>query len=145
MDILDFFTDNAAYFGLNSSVGLAQVMMSTAEFVEDQGYVTEQMLKDMGYSEGFAESKFFDSETKARYARLNDDKTSALYAAAYIKYFQDLWADEYPEIADHPEILGTLYNLGHDNTEPKKDPKTSPFGDYVAENYDLMGGLLGVD
>ncbi len=119
--------------------------MSTAEFVEDQGYITDQMIKDNGYSEGLTNSRFLDLGTKARYARLNDNKISALYAAAYIKYFQDLWSDKYPDIADHPEILATLYNKGHENTEPHKDPKTNPFGDYVAKNYDLMGDLLDVN
>ncbi|MBB6217232.1 hypothetical protein HNQ80_003351 [Anaerosolibacter carboniphilus] len=68
-----------------------------------------------------------------------------MYVAAYIKYFQDTWQDELPSIANRPDILGTLYNIGHEITKPNSNPKPNSFGEHVKNNYDTMGDLLGLD
>lgn len=79
----------------------------------------------------------------AREKRLEDDEWAIIYAAAYLRYFIDIWESEYPEIAARPEMLGSLYNLGHQQTSPHGDPKPNDFGLLVKEYYNLMGCLLG--
>ena len=63
------------------------------------------------------------------------------YVAAYIKALEDIWKSEFPEISNRPDILGSLYNLGHER-KPHGSPEPNWFGEYVDYYYDLMGEAL---
>ncbi len=85
------------------------------------------------------------SETMAREKRLENNQTNIMYVAAYLRYWQDVSEDVYPQINNDPAILGTLYNLGVRANAPNKSPRSTPFGDYVEENYTYLGQLLGLE
>jgi len=81
----------------------------------------------------------------------SNDSVSINYAAAYLAYFQDTWAGAYPNIANDPGVLGTLYNNGpyvpgtNILTPPHSNPKPSlEFGVPVQQYYNTMAYLLGV-
>ena len=131
-----------AFYGIaDTSIGIGQVRMSTAELLEDQGYVTKSTEYKVGWNipgVGFVHC----TEKMTRERRLENDQQNVIYVAAYLKYFQDLWVDDYPTIASDPIILGTLYNRGHQRTSPHPDPGPNWFGICVGENYDYMEELL---
>ena len=80
------------------------------------------------------------NDAQSRYNRLTNDRSNCYYVAAYIRYFQDTWEEEFPSIAERPDILGTLYNIGQ--RTPKPNPEVNYFGQYVMDIYDIMDGLL---
>jgi len=45
----------------------------------------------------------------AREKALEDPETNIRYAAAYLKYYQDRWESEFPDIDGSTAILATLY------------------------------------
>jgi|GEM_PF-2302092 len=76
------------------------------------------------------------------------DRTNLMYVAAYLKSFQDNWSSAFPEITDRPDILGSLYNLGHTNNDgtprkPHSNPQANWFGEKTKMYYGLMPYLLG--
>ena len=132
---LDKLTDWTARLGIDTSVGLGQVKMSTAEFLEQEGYIKETTATDGNW--GIA----YDGDSlSSRYDRLMDERINCFYVAAYIKYFQNTWVDEFPTIAERPDILGTLYNVGQ--REPNPEPEANLFGRNVMNYYDLVGTWL---
>jgi hypothetical protein len=61
----------------------------------------------------------------ARMARITSEKDhyySYLYVALYLKQFIAQWKHAGYDISDRPEVLATLYNLGHNRSIPKADP-----------------------
>jgi hypothetical protein len=68
------------------------------------------------------------STSSARFLRLTDSKNhyySYLYTALFIKQISAQWQREGFRIADRPEILATLFNLGFDKSVPKANPKVA--------------------
>lgn len=100
--------------------------METAEFLEEMGYVTKTSATEGGWDLPFL-GVVNGSTTMAREKRLENDRTNIMYVAAYIRYFEDTWQSEYPSIADSPDILGTLYNIGHEITRPNSNPRSNNF------------------
>ena len=139
----DTLTDWIGFYGLDTSVGVGQVKMSTAELLEDKGYVAKTTADEGGWDLPII-GDIDGTVTMAREKRLENDRMNIIYVAAYIKYLQDTWQSEFPTIAKRPDILGTLYNLGHEKTSPHSKPTANYFGDFVQENYDKMGYLLGL-
>ena len=88
----------------DTSVGLAQVKMSTARGIISSGYY-----KDISD----------DISNSDLYELLANDKTSIRFAAAFIKREIDLWKP-FIDLSNRPEILGALYSL------PKKTPHGKP-------------------
>ncbi len=145
VNLRDTLTDwVGAYSLLDTSVGVGQVKMSTARTLEEAGYVPKTEAKEVAWQIPFMEGKNGSADMFLE-KKLQDDKTNIVYVAAYIKYLQDLWRQKFPAIGDRPDILGSVYNLGHEKVAPHSKPKPNPFGDYVLENYDTMGYLLGID
>ena len=138
---IDVCTDWISFYGIiDMSVGLGQVRLSTAEFLEENGYVSETSAEEGGWYIpliGFVHG----TETMAREKRLEDDFLNIMYVAAYIKALEDLWSKEFPEIGTRPDILGSLYNLGHEKT-PHDAPQANWFGQQTAYFYDLMEETL---
>lgn len=56
---------------------------------------------------------------------------------------EDTWKKDFPEISKRPDILGTLYNQGHDFSTPHANPGSNEFGEFVKDNYKTMEELLG--
>lgn len=60
-----------------------------------------------------------------RYRRLTDDRNhyySYLYGGLIIRQFERQWEKAGHPIAYRPEIVATLFNIGFDNSQPKKNP-----------------------
>lgn len=139
---VDVCTDWVSFYGfIDMSVGIGQVRLSTAEFLEENGYVPNSSAEEGGWNIpiiGFVNG----TETMAREKRLEDNRWNIMYVAAYIIAIEDYWIDEYPEIASDPSILGTLYNIGHDKKTPHSNPEPNDFGKNVEYFYNLMGEAL---
>ena len=136
VDWKDDLTDWLGSTGLiDTSVGIAQVRMSTAESVENDGYMerTEMLYNWMG---------IIVTEHQIRCAKLSDNETNVRYAAAYLKQLTKAWEPSYKSIAKDPAILGTLYNIGVGT--PHKNPEPNDFGRFVRDHYDRMKKLLNV-
>lgn len=82
------------------------------------------------------------TETMVREKRLENNEWNVHYVAAYIKALQDIWESEFPEISSRADILGTLYNLGHERV-PHSNPQATMFGIQTAIHYELMSVVLG--
>jgi len=91
----------------------------------------EQALKDKqsDFYLGSAYENILDFKTatpdKERYDRLTDGSNhyySYLYGGIIIKQVITQWQKAGYNIAGRPEILATLFNIGTQNSKPKKDP-----------------------
>lgn len=144
----------AVMTGLDTSIGIGQVKVSTAKLLEDEGYVER--------TEG---RKWYEclisgmSRRNKIIKKLGDDKENIHYVAAYLGRQIDVWQEEYPEISEDISILRTTYNLEHEIRGkgimgyifgignkpriPHSNPQPNSFGLKVEKNYDLMGELLG--
>jgi hypothetical protein len=92
---------------------------------------TEQTLKDktsVFYLGSLYENMLnfkTDNPDTERYNRLTDSKNhyySYLYGGLIIKQATTQWQKAGYDIAARPEILATLFNVGLQNSKPKKDP-----------------------
>jgi len=130
---------------IDMSIGIGQVRVSTAIFLEEQGYVPK--VEDKGHvaNKGWPIVSMIMPKRgiglSERGVRLADDSWNIRYAAAYIRALQDIWVDEFPEISKRPDILGSLYNLGHEK-KPHGSPKPNWFGEYVGDVYYVMEDAL---
>ncbi|MES3031429.1 MAG: hypothetical protein V4697_03395 [Patescibacteria group bacterium] len=67
-----------------------------------------------------------DNPDNERFERLTDEESryySYLYAALFMKQIMAQWEKAGFPIADRPDIIATLYNIGFENSRPNKDPK----------------------
>ena len=66
---------------------------------------------------------------------LEEEPTSIQIAALILDLYATQWEESQEgwSIRGRPEILATLYQLGFERSFPKPDPRSSPFGDRVAE------------
>lgn len=142
--------------GLDSSVGVAQVKVSTAKLLQEKGYMP------YGKEPTWIEQLCGISKETTIAFSLEDNETNIYYAAAYLKYIIEEWSSEYPKIKEDIAIQATLYNLGHEKIKnnfldkilgtlfegfkepriPHPSPSPNEFGDYVLGKYDLMPSLL---
>jgi RHS repeat-associated protein len=134
--------------GMDCSVGIAQVRISTAKKIEDAGYV-EKTGKLTRYSTMYVfgmkrtEKAIFTREERIYY-KLKDNKIGIRYAASYLALIQDMWQDKYPKINIDTAVLATLYNIGESGGERgiNSSPESTEFGDYAAKYYDHLKSLL---
>lgn len=112
---IDDVTDGiGGFYGIDTSIGVAQVKVSTAKFLEEQGYMPKITSQDGGWN--IPRIEFVNgTETMARAKMLEDPETNIRYAAAYLSYYQNRWKVAYPEIDGRTAILATLYNQGKKN------------------------------
>lgn len=67
------------------------------------------------------------TKDEERFMRVTDEHNhyyTYLYAALFIKQIEKQWQSAGFDIADRPEILATLYNIGFANSRPNADPKS---------------------
>lgn len=146
VDWKDDVTDTiGGFYGINTSIGVAQVRMSTAKNLENLGYMPKILAKDGGWNIpgiGFVHG----TETMARAKALEIPAISIMYAAADLAYIQDIWREAYPEIDGRTAIMATLYNIGEYGANgPHSKPQSTYFGDFAKENYYYMQKLLGLN
>jgi len=115
---------------VDTSVGVGQVRISTAKFIEEEGYMPE--------TKGQCQS------SKITW-KLGNKEGNIRYVAAYIKYFIDLWSEVYPEITQRPDIIATLFNVGHQKTSPNANPESNEFGDYAEIAYNYLKRIFDVE
>ena len=134
VDWIDSVTDRPLFFA-DTSIGVAQVKVSTAEKMENLGYMPK--------TEGYKANGRIISRQEAIADKLMDDAQCIRYAAAYLRYHQDEWKESYPEIDGRTGILATLFNLGERNP-PHANPKPNDFGEKSKGSYGLMKNILGM-
>ena len=121
-----------ANYGFNTSVGIGQVKVETAEWIES-------VLKDSTsmYFLGQSFSKVFPSESKQDMInRLGDPKWNTMYVAANIAIILKRWAEAGFAIANRSDIVGTLYSTGiqeggFEKKKPHGNPIPNQFGRLV--------------
>ena len=143
MNFRDVLTDGiGGFYGIDTSIGIGQVKVSTAKLLEDKGYMPKTRAEEGGWSLpifGFVSGTI----TMARSKKLKDDATNIKYVAAYIKLIQNTWEKEYPAIVNDPKIVWTLYNTGYlGKNGPHSKPKGGALSDYAMKSYEEMGCLL---
>lgn len=137
--------------GIDTSIGIAQVKISTAKLMEQKGYVKPIEFAGMNMLTGELQWKIpgvpgfiSGTEQEVMAIRLSDKKDSIMYAAAYLKYIQDSWKGEYSRIDGDTAIAATLYNKGFKEDDPHGDPGPNDFGRYARANYYYVESLLGL-
>lgn len=109
-----------------------QMAMGVMAIKEKSAIAIEDHLKDKNspYYLGEKYEKLLDFQTddhaKERYDRLTTEKDhyySYLYGALYLKQFIASWEKSDFPIDHRPEILGTLFNLGFEHSNPKLQPE----------------------
>jgi hypothetical protein len=104
-------------FGVNTSVGIAQIKMDTAREVIADGYYKD------------APRDISDNEL---YKLLSTEKTSIAFAAARIRMTIDHWKP-FIDLSGRPEILGTLYSRGL--SAPHRTPVSNARGDQIKAEF----------
>ena len=145
VDAKDKYIDPLVYsYGIDVSIGIGQVRISTAKKVESKGYMPKITVDEFVISNG-EESIIDNQENNMRARALMNDGINIMYVAAYLSYIQDIWKNVYPQISGKSDILGTLYNIGeYGNNGVNSNPQSNAFGKTVKINYDKMQELLGL-
>ena len=104
VNILDLGDVPVGLLGGDTSVGFGQVLISTAQLVEDANYIEKSRSR-------------WD-----RIWRLVDKKTNIRYVAAYLAYVRDIWVLQDPDFEKHPDIWWTIYNTGKIAAHPNPEP-----------------------
>lgn len=88
-----------------------------------------------------------DDIAAERYRRLTDEQDhyySYLYGALYLKEISAQWEKAGFPAEDRPEIMATLFNVGFEHSQPKKDPQVG--GSTMAINgIDYTFGALAYE
>jgi hypothetical protein len=66
---------------------------------------------------------------------------SYLYTALLMRQFQAHWESQGFTLANRPEVLGTLFNLGYQKSKPKKNPQVGGSTFKIGEKGYTFGGL----
>ncbi|MCL2611345.1 MAG: hypothetical protein FWE02_06685 [Defluviitaleaceae bacterium] len=129
----------AEEMGINTSLGVGQVRISTARRMEEAGLMPVPPPAVTHDHSGFGH---FYSQNAGRIIALNNPRTNVLYAAAYLRYQTNRWQDEFPSISNRPDILATVYNI---RNTPNSSPGSNDFGRFAAHHHDRMHVLLGLN
>lgn len=111
---------------------------------------TEENLKDKNsvFYLGKDYENILDFKTadhnKERYERLTDEKNhyySYLYGGLIMKQIAAQWDKSGYDLSSRPEILATLFNIGIQNSKPKKDPLVGGSKIEIDGNQYVFGSL----
>lgn len=127
--------------GYNSSLGMAQVKVNTAEWIEEQLHNP-----DSEFYLGEASSRVIPAarSESERIERLNDASWNLLYAAAYVAMIKKQWSSIFLT-SPHPTIqtgvIATVYSLGISRPDgsiriPHNHPQLNQFGKTAQEFFD---------
>ena len=143
-----------SFLGMDCSVGLGQVRVSTAKKVEDKGHMPKTYDSESlnyAFKNPFTGKSVYSLDTYSRdeeiYYKLKDPETNINYAAAYLAMIQNMWREKYPVISGDTAILATLYNIGESGGDRgiNDSPTTNDFGNFAKDNYPYMQYLLGME
>lgn len=143
-----------SFLGMDCSVGLGQVRVSTAKKLEDKGHMPktyDSETQNYAFKDPFTGKSIYSSDTYSRdeeiYYKLKDPETNINYAAAYLAMIQNMWCEMYPVISGDTAILATLYNIGENGGVRgiNDSPTPNPFGNFAKANYPYMQYLLGME
>jgi RHS repeat-associated protein len=128
------------FMGVDTSIGLGQVKISTAQKMIDQGYMPGLDTYNWEVA-GFDFSSVMNDEQKITML-LSNEEYNTQFVAAYLQYHIDQWKDKYPNITDDDKIniLATLYNRVE--VEPHANPGENDFGKKVKENFEHVKSIL---
>ena len=123
---------------INVSLGIGQVLISTAKKVEDRGYLPVTHYTD------WHGNNAVDNRDEGIAMKLLDPQENAKYVAAYLALIIDYWREQYPSIVSDTGVLATLYNMGEDGSGsgPHPNPKSSTFGDFASRKHEFLGEIL---
>ncbi|MDP3995528.1 MAG: hypothetical protein Q8P78_02835 [bacterium] len=131
VDFIDTLTDYiGGLAGVNTSIGIGQVRVKTAEALER---VYPQL-----YPLAAGKEIVLDNTTRVEF--LKNPVMNIRYVAAKIAFEENRWREAGFDMGGRPEILGTLYNIGsiEEPIEPHSIPDANDFGKGVAENYNAI-------
>ncbi|NBP28356.1 MAG: hypothetical protein EBV23_02065, partial [Flavobacteriia bacterium] len=80
-------------------------------------------------------------KTIQRLIKGGDHYYSYLYTALLMRQFQAHWESQGFTLANRPEVLGTLFNLGYQKSKPKKNPQVGGSSFKIGEKDYTFGGL----
>ena len=80
-------------------------------------------------------------KTIQRLIKGGDHYYSYLYTALLMRQFQAHWESQGFTLANRPEVLGTLFNLGYQKSKPKKNPQVGGSTFKIGEKDYTFGGL----
>ena len=80
-------------------------------------------------------------KTIQRLIQGGDHYYSYLYTALLLRQFQSHWESKGFTLANRPEVLGTLFNLGYQKSKPKKDPQVGGSTFKVGDKKYTFGGI----
>lgn len=131
------------YVRKETSIGLGQVQLLTAEFVEEKGYIEKVASKTPLAALGTWITWMGKTERWERISRLKDPEWNIRYVGAYLKYIQDIRKWQFPAIKNRPDILATCYNRGRDKPEHvHSHPESNKYGKQVQSLYRHVQQLM---
>jgi hypothetical protein len=81
------------------------------------------------------------SERMNRISNRTDHYYAYLYVGLYLRQFMAQWQSQGYDISNRPEILATLYNLGHNRSIPKPNPAAGGAPITINDKTYTFGGL----
>lgn len=125
-DWVDEWADKLAGFGRDSSVGVAQVKVSTAkDLIRGEFYNPEPKDKS------FSPQNINKLPSRKLYKYLDNPEHSIYFAGAKINMIIKAWSS-YLDLREKPEILATLYSLSKD---PHSNPHANDRGKQIAGEF----------
>ena len=114
--------------GVNTSIGVAQVKIETANDLIKKGvYNPRPSDKKIPFS-----GNLTNADRRHLYQYVVQPEHSIRFAAAFTRYVIDFWS-EYTDLSSRPEIIGTLYHQGYGS--PHTHPGSIERGDQIAEEF----------
>lgn len=111
------------------SWGIMGIKQDTAKQIEKNlknktspFYLGTEFENLLNFSASHSDSKSVDAERFARLTSEDDRSYSYLYAALALKQLESQWKKAGTDIANRPDILATLFNIGFENSKPHENP-----------------------
>jgi len=137
----------------NRGYGVTGILQNTAVKIEQnlfdkksQFYAGDYFQKCLNVKDSFPEyvNDTIEAHKSIIIQRLinrGDHFYSYLYTAFFLRQFQAHWEKNGFTLANRPEILGTLYNLGYQKSKPNKNPSVGGSNFIVGNKDYTFGGL----
>ena len=137
----------------NRGYGVTGILQNTAVKIEQnlfdkksQFYAGDYFQKCLNVKDSFPEyvNDTIEAHKSIIIQRLinrGDHFYSYLYTAFFLRQFQAQWERNGLTLANRPEILGTLYNLGYQKSKPNKNPSVGGSNFIVGNKDYTFGGL----
>lgn len=129
--------------GSNISLGTVNIKPKTAEMIEENLHTPSSPFypgKDYEKLLDFTSADHAKERIK-RLTSYSDTYYSYLYTALYIKEYEAQWEKAGFAIADRPEILATLFNIGFTHSKPSATPNVGGSTLTIGGVHYTFGGL----